>query len=101
MGRALVDVRRFHASALGALHQPIVVVLLLGSWLAIVAAGLTALWRYELAAGEPGTPPARWPSASAIAPARERPTLVMLLHPRCPCSRASVEELDRVLARVG
>jgi hypothetical protein len=94
-------VRRLHPSALAVLRDPLAFLFLLGSWVAIVAAGLTALWHYELAAGEPGTPPPRWPLASAIAPAPERPTLVMWLHPRCPCSRASLEELDRVMARVG
>jgi hypothetical protein len=81
--------------------RSLALVLLLGGWVAIVAIGLTALWRYELAAGEPGTPPARWPKTSAIATAPGRPTLVMWLHPRCPCSSASVEELDRLIARVG
>jgi hypothetical protein len=28
-------------------------------------------------------------------------TLVLLMHPQCPCSRASVAELARLLARVG
>jgi len=94
-------VRRLHPPSLAVARGRLAFGVLLGSWLAIVAAGLTALWRYELADGEPGTPPARWPESSAIAPVPGRPTLVMLLHPRCPCSRASVEELDRVMARVG
>src|SRR5207248_2589033 len=29
-----------------------------------------------------------------------RPTLVMFLHPRCPCSRASLAELERLIAEV-
>src|SRR5262249_17872072 len=45
-------------------------------------------------------PPSRWPAQSSITPAADRATLVMLVHPRCPCSRASVEQLDWIMARV-
>jgi len=95
------NVRRVHASSFTVARRRLGFVLLLGGWMAIVGTGLTALWRYEVAAGEPGTPPARWPEASAIAPVPGRPTLIMWLHPHCPCSNASVEELDRVMAHVG
>jgi hypothetical protein len=44
-------------------------------------------------------PPQHWPSESRIARTPGLPTLVMLAHPHCPCSRASVEELDRLMAQ--
>jgi len=44
--------------------------------------------------------PADWPADSRIARAPDRPTLVMLVHPHCPCSRASLAELDRIMTRV-
>jgi hypothetical protein len=37
-----------------------------------------------------------WPAASSLARDPERPTLVMFLHPQCPCSRASLAELERL-----
>ena len=48
--------------------------------------------------GDPGAPPARWPDDSRLPRQRHLPTLVMVAHPRCPCTRASLEELNRILA---
>ena len=70
------------------------------SWLVAVAAGLTVLWSYENAPGIPATPPDRWPAASSLRRLPGVATLVMLVHPRCPCSRASLEELDRLMAHI-
>ena len=61
-------------------------------WLAAVTAGLVTLWRY---AGTPGpaATAANWPTTSRLRRDELRPTLVMFVHPQCPCSRASVGEL--------
>jgi hypothetical protein len=40
-----------------------------------------------------------WPSSVSITRAPGLPTLVMTLHPQCPCSRASVNELSELMAR--
>jgi hypothetical protein len=68
-------------------------------WLAAAAAGLAALWSYDNTPGEAASAPERWPSASTLARAKDRPTLVMLAHPRCTCTRASLAELAEALAR--
>jgi hypothetical protein len=69
-------------------------------WLAAAATGLWLLWRYDNAAGEAARAPARWPATSTtLAPADDRPTLVMLAHPHCTCTRASFGELAEVIAR--
>jgi hypothetical protein len=39
-----------------------------------------------------------WPTETAIAPAEGGPTLILFLHPKCPCSRASLTQLERILA---
>ena len=70
------------------------------SWLLAVAAGLAVLWNYENAPGVPATPPEHWPAGSGLRRVPGVATLVMLLHPRCPCSRASLEELDRLMAHL-
>ena len=70
------------------------------AWMLSVCGGLVVLLRYENRAGVAATPPDRWPTASQLGPPSGRPTLVMLAHPACPCSRASIEELDRLMARV-
>lgn len=69
-----------------------------GIWALVTAAGFTAIWAYGHTPGAAGRDTEDWPAASAVAPASDRPTLVMFLHPKCPCSRASLEELSRVLA---
>jgi hypothetical protein len=69
--------------------------------LAVVGAGLAAPGVYEGRPGQEATAPARWPAGSTLVRASGRSTLLMLVHSRCPCSRASLEELDRVMARGG
>ncbi|HYE66176.1 MAG TPA: hypothetical protein VD966_11365, partial [Pyrinomonadaceae bacterium] len=43
-------------------------------------------------------PPARWPADSRIQRAPGRAILVMLAHPHCPCTRASIGELASLMA---
>jgi hypothetical protein len=56
------------------------------------------LLRFASTPGDPGHPPLQWPEGSRI-PAAHRPALLMAIHPRCPCTRASIEELQQVMAR--
>src|SRR5713226_7170642 len=67
-------------------------------WLLAAGAGLSFLASYENAPGVAAAAPSRWPTGSRIKPAPDRATLVMLTHPQCPCTRASVEELDKLMA---
>jgi hypothetical protein len=70
------------------------------AWLAVLIAGFAALSRYKAAPGAGAAAPARWPAASTLEPARDRPTLLLFAHPRCPCTRASLSELARLASRV-
>jgi len=54
--------------------------------------------KYENASGAVGTAPEHWISGTQIALDRDRDTLIMFAHPKCPCTRASLEELNRLLA---
>src|SRR6185503_18375466 len=69
-------------------------------WSAAVAAGFGVLLQYSSSPGVAGEAPERWPSASALARDGERFTLLVFAHPRCPCTAATVEQIDRLLARV-
>ena len=74
--------------------------LLVGAlWLAGIVAGLTLLASYESAAGAAGQVPRNWPTGSQIPLGEHGQTLVMFAHPRCPCTRASLEELAKIVAR--
>jgi hypothetical protein len=68
-------------------------------WLAAVGAGLGVLWRYDNEPGVGANAPARWPADSMFALAIGRPTLVVLAHPQCSCTRATLGEWAEALAR--
>lgn len=68
-------------------------------WLASAAAGLSVLWAYDNAPGQNALAPATWPAASALPRSADGPTLVVLAHPQCSCTRASLGELAEALAR--
>jgi hypothetical protein len=69
-------------------------------WLLSVGGGAKVVWEYQTTAGAPGEPPGRWPAASAIAAPSSGATLLLIAHPHCPCTRASVGELARLMARL-
>jgi hypothetical protein len=68
-------------------------------WVAAVAVGSICMARYDNAAGPDSAAPREWPGESEIARSGETPTLVMFVHPECPCTRASLGELARILAQ--
>ncbi|WP_442484425.1 hypothetical protein [Aeoliella sp. SH292] len=62
----------------------------------------TAVWcwatSYEFTTYANSAPVAtRWPAGTTLELAAGRPSLLLFLHPRCPCSRATVHELTRVI----
>jgi hypothetical protein len=75
-------------------------VFLLGSvamWIAAIAAGMVCLAKYDATPGSTGRIAHRWPAGTGVARAAGRPQLVMFAHPRCPCTRASIGELARLM----
>ena len=72
--------------------------LLGAAWMAALAFGARVLFKYETTPGRIGSVSASWPSDSIVPRPIDKPTLVMLAHPHCPCSRASVGELAQIMA---
>ncbi len=70
---------------------------LVALWLLTCLGGLALLWRYKTRPGDPGAPPPTWPHPAGLTLAADRPTLIMSVHPRCSCTRASLAELEHVL----
>lgn len=68
-------------------------------WIATTLAGLAILWKYSNTPGSTSHPPLKWPSNVRLERSANGPTLVMFLHPHCPCSRATVGELERIAAK--
>lgn len=90
--------RRVLTGIAGCRRQPVLWALL-GVWLASVGTGLAWLMAYDNTPGAPAHAPAAWPAASALARDASGSTLIMLAHPRCDCTRASLGELAELLAR--
>lgn len=81
------------------LRKKFLLTALLGvTWVAGVAFGLRVLLRYESTPGRIGVVDGNWPATSTIPRSPANPTLVMLAHPHCPCTRASIGELAQIMA---
>lgn len=61
-------------------------------WAAAVAGGFAALHAYQLAPGRADLAPSSQPAAG-------RPSVLVFLHPHCPCTPAAVRNLGPVLER--
>jgi hypothetical protein len=73
------------------------VTIAIGMWVLGVGAGFWVLETYNRTPGLAALTPEDWPSASAIVRSRDHATLIMLAHPHCPCSRASIGELAQLM----
>ena len=82
----------------GVLPVRIIICLL---WLMAVGAGFGLLSDYQSTKGAVGETPEQWPLGTRIALDTRRDTLLMFAHPQCPCTRASIAELNRLIARSG
>jgi hypothetical protein len=71
------------------------------AWAAAVSVGLAWITHYQMTPGGAAAATAVWPGATGITLASDRATLVMFVHPQCPCSRSSLGELAKVMARRG
>lgn len=71
---------------------------LLTAWCLAVALGIGKLQQYENTPGLAAHPEAQWPLRDLLPRPGGGGTLVLLAHPRCPCTRASLHELARILA---
>lgn len=74
-------------------RRTLVLALLVGSTLA-TAAGLLALVNFDQTPGNLGNTPARWPDQTEIRRNGGRATLLVFLHPWCPCSDSTLGNLE-------
>lgn len=70
-------------------------------WVASITLGVAGLSRYAASPGTVASPPEAWPTGSMLDRATGSPTLVVFVHSRCPCSSATLAELQRVIAMTG
>jgi hypothetical protein len=70
--------------------------ILAAAWLLAAGIGLLASADYDSRPSVAAGAPERWPKDLELERDTARPTLLMFLHPRCPCSAASLYELRRL-----
>lgn len=66
-------------------------------WVSVVLLGFYRLTAYELRKSPAIRAPRTWPADSGLPHSASRATLLIFLHPKCPCSRATLDELGRLL----
>jgi hypothetical protein len=66
-------------------------------WIVAVVLGFTFLLNYSVAPGVAAAAPQEWPRDSRIPAPEGNYVLVMTMHPHCPCTRASVTELNNLM----
>jgi hypothetical protein len=68
-------------------------------WTTTIGAMYRAIRRFESTPGRAADALGAWPASSRIPRAPGQWRLVMLIHPRCSCSRASISELERIIEK--
>ena len=68
-------------------------------WALAIMAGIWAIDVHADRPGPPARPPPVWPADSSVVRKPGVATLVLLLHPGCPCGSATLAELERIMAR--
>jgi hypothetical protein len=69
------------------------------AWCVCVALGMHATLRYSFSAAPPASTDAGRAPDSSFELDRERPTLLVFLHPYCPCSAATITEIRKIIRR--
>src|SRR4051812_39527867 len=75
---------------------------LFGIWSVALCAGWYWMAKYQYASDSvhENSVAILWPPESKLGSTPSHPTLVLFLHPRCPCSRASLAELERLIGKL-
>lgn len=73
----------------------------LGTWAASLIVGMYLIVAHSFVDGSRGMIPKCWPAGSKLKLASNQNTLVIFIHPACPCSISSIEQLARIQADCG
>jgi hypothetical protein len=68
-------------------------------WVVTIAAAYEVTRRFETTPGMAATAPRTWPANTSVTRKPGQWSLVMLVHPHCSCSRASVKELYEIVEK--
>jgi len=78
---------------------PAVTMVLALVWLGGLVGCMAWINHYSDTPGPTGLPPVQWPAGSQIPRDARQPTLVLFAHPQCPCTAATMGELDLLMAQ--
>jgi hypothetical protein len=69
------------------------------AWVVAVATTWRVILCYQFRtdAAQPRPPAAEWPLEAVLPRDEQRPTMVLFMHPKCPCTQASLAELEHIL----
>lgn len=71
----------------------------LALWVGVCGGGFLLLARYQGTPAPDAAAAPRWPSRTSLRLSPSGSTLVLFAHPRCPCTRASLDSLAWTMAR--
>lgn len=71
-----------------------------GAWMMCLLAGVFVVTGYATNPGEQHRLLFEWPSSSYMERSRDLTTVVLFVHPRCPCTFASKREFERLLPTI-
>ncbi len=66
-------------------------------WVVLLAGGWYVLQCYQATPGSEGCVPEQWPAESKLTLDCRQPTLLLFAHRNCPCTRATLQELEHLL----
>jgi len=65
-------------------------------WILAILTGFAILIDHDLRAGPAAAAVRRWPASSSLVRSGSGPTIVMFIHPHCPCTAASLAQLESI-----
>lgn len=72
-------------------------VVALSVWAAMVSYGVASLLIYDSKPGQAASAPLSIPDDLEEKEGRDKPLMLVFLHPHCPCSRATLDQLEAIL----
>lgn len=70
-------------------------------WILGISFGVASLYQFEFTPGTKANLLNHWPKETSLTKSSQQYQLVMFLHPQCPCSRASMNELALLMEKTG
>ncbi len=74
--------------------------MLIAIWFVAVASGFWLLTSYNFASNTVSSAPTEWPTGTNLKLDTNSPTLLVFIHPQCPCSSATLTELEQLVSEV-